>query len=273
MAQMRIHFLLLLYILTRLLPIALALEDPASLNQEIGITQRLGGQIDLDLTFVDTSGRSVPLREYFETGKPVILIPVYYGCPRLCGLVLDGVLSLLSEISLDLASEYEVITVSFDSSESSSLAQQKQGHYFGRLKERREFNNKGWNFLVGQEQNVGVLMEQIGFKYKKEGRDFAHSAMLVVFTPGGEISQYFFGITFPAWDVKLALVEASHGGVGSFLDHALLFCFRFDPIKGRYTWLALGMLKVGGILTLMCMGGMFFLLRRRYERARASGAS
>lgn len=258
------NVILLISIVT-LTVVAWAEEDPKALEDALQIDQKLSQQLDLDLTFTNDSGSQIQLKELFVPGRPVIITPVYYHCPRLCGLLLDGALELFKKLELDIGSEYQVITVSFDPTDTYKLARDKSDKFFGELASSHQLKErKGWDFLVGDERNVHTLMEQLGFKYLKDKDDFAHSAILVLITPEGKISRYFFGIDFPAWDVRLSLIEASQGGIGSLLDHALLLCFRFDPIKGKYAWVAFGLTKIVGTLTLFCLVLLVVYLSRKY---------
>jgi protein SCO1/2 len=128
-------------------------------------------------------------------------------------------------------------------------------------------------FLVGDTISSTQLMSELGFKFMRDGQDFAHSAAVMILTPGGEISQYFTGISFPSWDVRLSLVEASRGNIGTAIDHLLLYCFRFDPLQGKYTWAVVGILRVGGALTLVGLGLMYYMLafrKRRSQRAKVN---
>lgn len=241
----------------------LATENPEESLKRAGLSTLLGKKVDLNLTFTESTGTERPLRDFFSDGKPVIMVPVYYGCPRLCGLVLDGVVSLLNKLTLNLGQDYRVVTVSFDDTETPELAKERLTKYHPLLT-RGEVAD--WHFLVGKESSVKSLMEQIGFNFERDGSEFVHSAAIMLLTPEGQISQYFTGIDFPAWDLRLALVEASQGNVGSALDHVFLFCFRFDQIKGKYTWAVYNLLKVVGVLTIVLLGGLVFSLLRK-ERA------
>lgn len=239
-----------------------AIEHPEQvLDNEVGIFTVLGTKVDLNRQFTDSDGRKATLREFAHPDKPIVVVPVYYRCPRLCGLLLDGVATLVSAMSLSLGQEYSVLAVSFNPIEISNEARLTQEKFRPRMTGEAARGYASFKFLVGDEGNVKALMDQIGFKYIPDGQDFAHSAAIMILTPSGEISQYFTGIEFSPWDVRLALIEASNGGVGTAVDHLLLYCFRFDQLQGKYTWAVLGLLRIGGVLTLLGLASVFIFVR------------
>ncbi|MBX7137993.1 MAG: SCO family protein [Oligoflexia bacterium] len=262
--MVRLSYLIVLLLLVWAGSVA-AVEKPEEVVPELALTTQLGAKVDLELPFTDSDGTAVKLREVLLNGRPTVIVPVYYQCPRLCGYTLSGVVSLLNTIELTLGKEYNVVTVSFDATEGPALAAKRRDQYISRLT-KTDAVAGAWHFLVGGGASVDALMQQIGFHFRKDNGEFAHTAALILLTPQGEISQYFTGIDFSAWDVRLALIEASKGAIGSTLDHVYLFCFRFDPLKGKYTWAAYAMLKAGGALTILLLGGLIFTLLRR-ERA------
>jgi len=249
----------------------MAIENPGETLQEVKLTTNPGDQVDLTYKFTDSFGRDVVLSEYLEDGIPAIIVPSFYNCPRLCGLVLTGVTELLNKMNLELGQDYHVLVVSFDSTETPEHATKIREKYLSKFNGRGDANS-GWHYLVGSEENVSGLMDQLGFQYLPDGDDFAHTAAIMLLTPGGKISQYFTGISFPDWDVRLALVEASQGAIGSAIDQVLLFCFRFDPNKGRYTWFALNVMRAGGSLTLLLLFGLMFILWRREQKQKRSAS-
>ena len=244
---------------------ALALEHPEQDLDKAAITTKLGAQVNLDNSFIDESGKSVRLRDVAKDGRPFIVIPAYYHCPRLCGLVLKAVHDLIPQLGLKLDEDFRIITVSFDISDTPALASERAAEFHAGLG-AAETSARGWRFLTGSEDNVKSLMQQIGFHYLRDDGEFAHSAAIMILTPEGQISQYFTGISFTPRDAKLALVEAGRGSIGSAIDHFLLFCFRFDQTKGRYTWAAFNVMRAGGALTLVLLAGLVIFLRRK-ERA------
>jgi len=249
-----------------------AIEDPGANLERIGLNPKLGEQVDLSLEFTDSTGAKVSLRQLVDEGRPAIVVPVYYHCPRLCGLLLSGFIDLLRDMRLSVGKDFQILTVSFAPTETfqeAAEAKQRYASMLGLSEEQR----LSWHFLVGSQENVTTLMRQVGFNYIPDGVDFAHSAGLILLTPMGAVAQYFTGIEFSAFDVRLALVEASQGKIGSALDHVMLFCFRFDPTKGKYTWVTIGALRIGGALTIILLGGLiaFLVVRERRSRQRIPG--
>jgi len=242
--------------------VAYGLENPGEELQEVGLSTETGDLIDLNITLQDATGSKVTLEQLMKSGTPTLLAPVYYGCPRLCGLMLAGLRDLLNNIDLKLGEDYQVLTISFDSTESYELAHAAQEKF--RSEHTRSGSDlSGLKFFVGDEKNITALMQQIGFNYLEDKGEFAHTAAIMILTAQGEISQYFTGINFSQRDVRLALVEASEGKIGSALDRVLLYCYRFDPTKGRYTLAAMTFMRVGGVLSLLLLGGLVFVYSRK----------
>lgn len=252
-----------LFTLPLLVISAHAVERPEEVEKKVGIFTQLGAKVDLSRKFTDSTGETKSLREFAPEGKPILIAPVYYRCPRLCGLLLDGAYSLLNELSLKLSRDYTLLVVGFNPVETPADARKVMDKFNSRLQGEATVDRSGVKYLVGSEENIAALMSEIGFQYMKDGDDFAHSAALMILTPSGEISQYFTGIDFPAWDVRLSLIEASRGAVGTAIDHLLLYCFRFDPLQGRYTWAVVGLLRVGGVLTLLGLAAVIFFFGRK----------
>lgn len=231
---------------------AFTIEKPGEELGDVGVAPRLGGKIDLTLEFRNEKGERNTLGELFAGGKPIILTPVYYHCPRVCGVLLEQVTKLLNDLPIELGDDYKVVTFSYDPEETGSLAA-KRAQKYRKLYRDPDKAATNWHFLLGEQSAISSLLEQIGFRVKRDNGEFAHSIAIMVMTPDGEISQYFTDINFPPWDVKLALVEASKGEIGSPLDHFLLYCFRFDVTKGKYTWAATTALRVGSVLTVFLL--------------------
>jgi protein SCO1/2 len=237
------------------------LPDPL---QGIGIEQRLGETLPMDLELLDSSGNKILLSDRF-TGRPVLLVPVYYDCPMLCGVVLEAVTKSLKTLSLDIGQDFDVIVFSFDPTEGPELA--------AKTRERivRYFDSEaGWSFLVGDESTIPRLTEAIGYTAKRDAAsgEMAHAAGIFVLTPEGKIARVFFGLDFPPRDLRLALVEAGDGTIGGFVDQVLLFCFRYDPATGRYSTAILRIVRAAGILTVLAIAA-FVLIARRRERLAA----
>ncbi len=267
---MRLFISSLVLIITCLMPVVTAaLTENIGEKVEtkkIGFVTVLGGKLDKTLTFTDAEGKTVTLGDLLTPGIPTIFVPVYYSCPRLCGLLLNGFVELIKKIDLTMGTEYKVITLSFKPEETADLAKGKSNSVFAEIN-RPDVNTSNWRFLVGAEANIKQLMDQIGFRYEKDGDEYAHSSGFIVLTPDGEISQYFTGIEFPAWDVRLSLVEASKGSIGSTIDHILLFCYSFDPSKGKYTWVAFNILRIGVLASVLLCIALVFMYSRRAKTA------
>ena len=248
---------------------AVAGEDqrPAILR-DVAFDQRLGAEVPLDVAFRDETGATVTLRNYLGD-KPVLLVPAYYECPMLCTIVLNGVVSALRALPFDVGKEFRVVTFSFNPRETSELAAAKKTTYLEDY--RRPGAAAGWRFLTGDEPSIAALTQAIGFRYAwdEASKQYAHASGIVVLTPAGRISHYFFGVEFAPRDLRLALVEASDEHIGSLVDQLLLFCFHYDPATGRYSRLALNAVRVGGVLTLAVLVAFVgLMLRRDAKRAR-----
>jgi protein SCO1/2 len=237
-------------------------EGRPPILRDVGFDQRIGEQVPLDLVFHDEQGEAVALGDYFGR-RPVVLVPAYYRCPMLCTVVLNGVTSALRALAFDVGREFDVVTFSFDPTETSALAAAKKEQYLGQY--RRPGAASGWHFLVGDEAAIHRLTEAIGFRfaYDEAQRQYAHASGIVVLTPEGRVSRYFFGVEYAPKDLRLALVEASEHRIGSFVDQLLLFCFHYDPATGRYSRVALDVLRAGGAATLLALvAGVALMLRR-----------
>jgi protein SCO1/2 len=257
--------LVLLAAMAAAVPGAGAEPDRPAILRDVGFDQRLGAQVPLDLPFRDESGARVTLGDYARD-KPVVLVPAYYECPMLCTIVLNGVVSALRALPFDVGREFRVVTVSFNPHETSELAAAKQATYLHEY--RRPGAEAGWHFLVGDDTSIRPLMDAIGFRYAWDATasQYAHASGLVVLTPDGHISRYFYGVEFPPKDLRLALVEASNDRIGSVVDQILLFCFHYDPSTGRYSRIALNAVRAGGILTLVALALFIWAALRRDRR-------
>ena len=232
----------------------------------VGIEERLGETVDLGLTFIGEDGHPVALREFFGKGRPVILNLVYYSCPMLCTLVLNGQTSAMREIPWTPGKEYEVVTISIDPTETFALAQQKKAAYLASY----ERPAPGWHFLTDHQGNVERLARQVGFRYRyiEDREEYAHAAAIMILTEDGTVSRYLYGVRFSARDVRLALTEASDGKVGSTMDRVLLFCYHYDPAAKSYVPAATNIMRAGGVLIVLILGGALGVLWRR-ERQRS----
>jgi len=237
---------------------------------DTGIDQKLNEQLPLDAVFKNENGESVKLGDYFGK-KPVLLSLVYYECPMLCNQVLNGMVTNFRVLAFQPGQEFEVVTVSFDNRETPALAAAKKKTYIDYLPAaKREGAAKGWHFLTGDAANIKRLTEAVGFRYRfdSETNQFAHASAIYVATPQGKLARYFYGIEYAPRDVRLGLIEAAENKIGTPVDQLLLYCFHYDPATGRYGAVVMNMVQVGGILTLMAIGAMFFVMRRRVRDRR-----
>jgi protein SCO1 len=257
----------------------LVLVSPAAAHDEqqkpfseITIEQRLNAQLPLDLEFVNETGDKVKLAQLFNS-RPVLLAFVYYECPQVCPLVLDGLVRSLRVLTL-AEQDYEVIVVSIDPAETHASAAKKKSQYLTRLS--RLDAGPRWHFLTGDASAIRRLTEEAGFRYREEqeagGTQFVHPAASLVITPTGKISRYLYGFDYPPKDLRFALIEASGNRIGSPLDQLLLLCYQYDPAKGKYTLAILNVLRFSGIATVLALGGFVgTMLRRERAKSRQSG--
>lgn len=254
-----------------------AVGQPATAQPEalrnVGIDQRLDQQVPLDLAFRNEAGETVTLGSLLR-GKPVILNLVYYECPMLCTLVLNGLLSAMKALPFDAGQEFDVITVSFDPKDTPALAAKKKATYLAEY--RRPGAEHGWHFLTGDAPSIERLAAAVGFRYRydPERKEFAHAAGLEVMTPKGVIARYFFGVEFSPRDLKFGLMEAAENRIGSPIDQLLLFCYHYDPSTGRYSSAALTGIRAAGLLTLLALGGFIvWAIRRERVGCTPTGAA
>jgi protein SCO1/2 len=241
---------------------------PAGLRG-VTIEQNLNQQVPLNLIFRDEFGRSMPLSTYFSGHKPVLLTLVYYTCPMLCNLVLTGMESSLRAISLDPGRDFEIVAVSFDPRDTPEIAAAKRAGYLQRY--RRPNTANGWHFLTGDEANIQALTSAVGFRYKLDPStgQYAHASAIMILTPEGRLSRYFYGVEYAPRDVRLGLVEASQNRIGSPVDQILLFCYHYDPATGKYGAIAMNMVRFAGATFVMVCGTfLLFAWRRDWRRDR-----
>jgi protein SCO1/2 len=238
--------------------------------RNVGIDQRLNQPVPLDLPFRNEAGETVTLRSLMR-GKPVILSLAYYQCPMLCTLVLNGLTSAMRALPFDAGNEFDVITVSFDPKDTPELAARKKATYLEEY--RREGAAEGWHFLTGDPESIKQLTDAVGFRYTylPEKGQFAHAAGIMVLTPEGVLSRYFYGVEFAPRDLKFGLMDAASGRIGSPVDQLMLFCFQYDPSTGRYTSVVMTIIRIGGVLTLLALGAFMFRTWRQ-DRNGGKGA-
>jgi protein SCO1/2 len=234
---------------------------PAQL-QNVGFDPQLNAQIPLDLSFVDENGSNVRLRDYFKQ-KPVVLAFVYYGCPMLCNQVEQGIVGSLRMLSFTPGRDYEVVFVSFDPRESADMAAQKKKSALAHF--NRPETASGWHFLTGTKESIDAATKAANFRYSFDTKTslFAHASGVMLLTPDGRISRYFYGVEYPGRDMRLGLVDASAGKIGTPIDHVLLFCYQYDPSSATYSASILKIIRLGGILTVLCIVGGILMFRRR----------
>jgi len=231
--------------------------------QGVDIEERLGARVPERSVFLDQDGKPVHLGDYLGKGKPVVVALVYYECPMLCGLVLGGMARGMKETGLVLGQDYQALSVSFDPREKPAEALVRQKGLLQSLD--RADAKDAWPFLVGLEKDSRSLAEAVGFHYKfdEETKQYAHAAAIFVLTPDGRVSRYLYGIEFPGRDLRLALVEAAGGRIGTSFDRFLLTCYRYDPMARKYVPYAMGMVRAGALLVLFGLAGALVFYWRR----------
>ncbi|HZQ90181.1 MAG TPA: SCO family protein [Terriglobales bacterium] len=246
-------------------------DDPKPpMLQDIGLDQRLNQQVPLDLVFRDEGGREVKLGDYFGH-KPVVLNLAYFTCPMLCNEVMTGMTSALGAVSFTAGRDFTIVTVSIDPQDTTESAAAKRDFYLRRY--HRAGADAGWHFLTGDEANIRALADAVGFRYKYDAasRQFAHASGIMVLTPQGRLARYFYGIEYPPRDLKLGLMEASQGRIGSVVDQVLLFCYHYDPGTGKYTPVVMNLVRAGGVLTLLALGTFIVVMVRRDSQTKTRG--
>lgn len=231
--------------------------------ENVGIDQKLNEQVPLNLEFRDEGGKTVKLGDYFQAGRPVILNLVYYQCPMLCGEVLQGVTAAAKVLKFTPGKEYEIVTVSIDPSEGPDLAAAKKQTTMERLD--RPGAEKGWHFLVGKKADIDALADAVGwhYQYDPNTKQFAHAAGIILVTPQGKIAQYYYGVEYSARDLRLGIIEASQNKIGSLADQVLLYCYHYDPRTGKYGAVITNIMRLAGVLTVLCLGSFLVLMFRR----------
>jgi protein SCO1/2 len=234
---------------------------PAALR-DVRFEQRLDEQLPLDIPFQDEQDRQVKLGDYFGD-KPVILVLAYYRCPMLCTMVLNGLVRGLLDVRFEPGRDFEIVTVSFDARETPRLAAEKKKTYVERY--GRKGADAGWHFLTGSQASIDRLTEAVGFQYKyyPQRDQFAHASGIMVLSPQGRISHYLYDVKYSGRDLRLSLVEASQGKIGSPVDQVLLYCFHYDPSQGKYGTTIMGFVRAGGVLTLVGLGALITWVGRR----------
>jgi protein SCO1/2 len=246
-------------------PAPTQLYTSSSLLRRVGIDQKMGAQVPLHLSFVDESARPVTLTEYL--GRPVILALVYYQCPSLCNMVLNGVVHSTANLGLTAGKDFEVVAVSFDPRETAEMAAAKRDTYLQGV--RRPDEGRGWHFLTAADASSRALADTVGFHYAYDpiSNQYAHPSAIILLTPEGHVSRYFYGINYPSRDLRLGLVEASRGRIGSAIDQVMLYCYHYDPSNGKYGVAIMRVLRLSGLLTVTVLAGFMLLMFSRDFRA------
>lgn len=232
----------------------------------VDVEERPDAQLPLQLEFADESGRTVALGEYFRPDRPVLLVLAYYRCPMLCSLVLGGVVSSLKEIDWVAGEEFEIVTLSIDPLDVPKLAESKKQEYLRRYGEPAAA--RGWHFLTGREAEISRVADAVGFRYRylEDRQEYAHPAVIFIATPEGRVSRYLYGVEYDPRTVRLSLVEASEGRIGTTMDRILLYCYHYDPKSGQYTPVAMNIMRLAGTLTVLVLAVILLLLWRRDVR-------
>ncbi|MBV9766990.1 MAG: SCO family protein [Acidobacteriaceae bacterium] len=239
-----------------------------TITKGVNLEQKLNAPVPLDLIFHDETGQTVPLRQYFGD-KPVVLELVYFKCPSLCPMSMHETVTSLRRVPLQPGRDYNVVVVSFDPSDTPAMATEKKAEY------KKEFGrpgfDSGWHFLTGTQDSVSRLASAVGFGYRWDQgtQQFIHAGGIMVATPEGKMSRYFYGIDYAPADLRMALVEASQNKIGSPVDYVLLFCFHYDPSQGKYTLVIVNVLKIAAGLTLVILGALIYFLMRNDKKRRA----
>jgi len=239
-------------------------ETTPGILREVDISQNLNTQIPPGIAFRDENGKIVHLGDFLGT-KPILLSLVYFECPALCTEVLNGELRTMDAISLDLGKDFDAVTVSFEPKDTPALAKAKRDVYIGQY--GRPGAAENWHFLTGDQFSIDALTKAVGFHYAYDSgsRQYAHAAAIMILTPDGKIDRYYYGVQYPARDVRLGLVEASQGKIGTVTDHALLYCYQYDPATGKYGLIVMNVVRGGGALTVLLLG-IFMLTMFRRDR-------
>ena len=230
--------------------------------KQVGIEQKLGSQIPLDTKFLDENGQEVDLKQYFGK-KPIVLALVYYECPMLCNEVLNGLVASIKPITFDAGKEFDVIAISFNAKETPELARAKKESYLARY--NHSGTESGWHFLTGSQESIDEVAEAIGFHYQwdENSKQFAHAGGIMVATPEGKLSHYFYGIEYAPKEVRLGLIEAAENKIGNPVDQLMLYCYHYDPATGKYGLVIMNVLRVCGVATLIGLLILILILRRQ----------
>ncbi|HZU33052.1 MAG TPA: SCO family protein [Candidatus Angelobacter sp.] len=247
-------------------------QKPSILDQ-VGLDQRLNQQVPLNLAFNDESGRPVQLQQYFGS-RPVLMMLVYYQCPMLCTQVLNGFTGAMNGIvRFNIGREFNVITVSIDPRDTPQDAAEAKQRYIKRY--RRAGAEQGWHFLTGKKDQIDALAQAVGFRYAWDPqiKQYAHASGIILLTPDGRVSQYYYGIEYAPRDIQLGLIEASKGKIGNLVDQVVLYCYHYDPRQGKYGAAIFNVLRLSALATVLVLGGFMLVMFRRDSHAAREGRS
>lgn len=240
--------------------IAQVLSSQMTASQGAQIEEKLGDYIPLDAKFATVSGDSVSLGDLLEEGKPIILNPLYFDCPVLCGLVIDGMIDVIDDLAWQPGKDFNIISFSIDTTENHEVAAKYKEEYLSKINSKQI--ESGWYFLTGKKSQIDNVIESVGFNYFQiEGTtEFAHSAAIIILSPEGKITRYLYGIKYDEFNVRNALFEAVEGKIGSTLEKIIMYCYQYDPNSNSYVPLAMNIMKIGGLATLIFLGIFMSLL-------------
>lgn len=241
------------------------------LLEEVGVEEQLGTIVPKDITFLDEQGQTVRLGDFFDGERPVALTFVYHNCPMLCSLVLDGVTQAIRQTDLELGRQYQVLAVSFDPEDTPERAAQAKRQYVARIGDPEA--DGAFHFLTGSEASIAQLTEAVGFRFtwSERRQEYAHTAALIFLSPAGRVTRYLYGIEYPRQDVRLSLLEAAEGKIGSPMDQLFLYCFVYDPQAGTFVASAVRIMQLGGGASALLLG-IFLALFWRRERSKQAHA-
>lgn len=245
-------------------------EEPDAL-QNIGVEEHLGDTIPLNARFATSDGDSVSLGDLLEEGKPVLLNPLYYECPMLCGLVIDGVVKVVKELDWQPGKDFIVISFSIDPEETPDMAAKAKKDVLARLD--NPDIAEGWHFLTGSKSQIDTVVNAAGFQYKEiqQTGEYAHSAAIILLSPNGKITRYLYGISYDEFNLRSALYESADGKIGNAATKVLMYCYQYDPDSNSYTPVAINIMKLGGLATLIFLGiflGPLWLREKRKKQSK-----
>ncbi len=248
-------------------------EQVPDILAKVGVDQKLDAQVPLDLSFRDETGKPIRLGDYFGA-RPVILMLVYYECPMLCTQVLNGTVGTLKTLNFTAGQEFNIVTLSFNPRETPAMAAEKKATYIAKY--GRPEAAAGWHFLTGEQPAIDAVANAVGFRYvyDRSTDQYVHASAIMILTPQGRVSKYFYGIEYPPRDVRLGLIEASNGKIGSPVDQVLLYCYHYDPHAGKYSMVIMNVLRLaGGATVVLILGFIVVMALRDRRKARIAGAA